>query len=190
MCGCGGDSGARFCAAGVDRRQDGPEDSVGGDESRRRNRAAPRTGIAKRNGRPRNSAEGKQPDVHAKYRTITSMKKIFLPLFLLVAVLAMTAATSGPRVSRGTLASMEKSLDERIQRLWDDTPYLLLGTTRGVYLEGYGAVFTAEVNLVMNPVGLMSTRLTKDDIARVRQKKLDRIPILKKALRESMVSMA
>jgi tetrahydromethanopterin S-methyltransferase subunit B len=118
------------------------------------------------------------------------MKKIFLPILLLVVVFASTAATSGPRVSRATLASMEKSLDERIKRLWDDTPYLLLGDTRGVYLEGYGAVFTAEVNLVMNPVSLMSTRLTKDDIARVRQKKIDRLPTLKKALRESMVSMA
>ncbi len=118
------------------------------------------------------------------------MKKIFLPILLLVVVFASTAATSGPRVSRATLASMEKSLDERIKRLWDDTPYLLLGDTRGVYLEGYGAVFTAEVNLVMNPVSLMNTRLTKDDIARVRQKKVDRLPLLKKALRESMVSMA
>jgi hypothetical protein len=118
------------------------------------------------------------------------MKKIFVPLLHLAAVVALTAASAGPRVSRGTLATMEKSLDERIQRLWDDTPYLLLGTTRGVYLEGYGAVFTAEVNLVMNPVSLMSTRLTKDDIARVRQKKLDRLPTLKKVLRESMVSMA
>ena len=118
------------------------------------------------------------------------MKKIFLPFLLLVMVFASTAATSGPRVSRGTLASMEKSLDERIQRLWDDTPYLLLGTTRGVYLEGYGAVFTAEVNLVMNPVSLMNSRLSKEDIAKVRQKKLDRIPTLKKTLRESLVSMA
>ena len=30
------------------------------------------------------------------------------------------------------------------------------GTTRGVYLEGYGAVFTAEVNLVMNRLSLMN----------------------------------
>ena len=118
------------------------------------------------------------------------MKKIFVPSLLLVAVLALTAATSGPRVSRGTLASMEKSLDERIQSLWNDNPYLLLGTTRGVYLEGYGAVFTAEVNLVMNPVALMNTRITKEEIAKVRQKKLDRIPVLKKTLRDSMGAMA
>ena len=118
------------------------------------------------------------------------MKKILLPLLLLVVVFALTGASAGPRVSRGTLAGVEKTLDERIKRLWDDTPYLLLGDTRGVYLEGYGAVFTAEVNLVMNPVSLMNSRVSKDDIARVRQKKLDRIPTLKKTLREAMVTMA
>jgi len=119
------------------------------------------------------------------------MKKILLSvLLLLVMVLALSAGTSGPRVSRGTLATVEKSLDQRIQRLWDDTPYLLLGNTRGVYLEGFGAVFTVEVNLVMNPISLMNTRLTKDDIAKIRQKKLDRMPVLTKNLKEAMVSMA
>jgi hypothetical protein len=118
------------------------------------------------------------------------MKRIFLPLLLLVAVVASTAATSGPRVSRATLATVEKSLDGRIQRLWDDNPYLLLGSTRGVYLDGFGAVFTVEVSLVMNPISLMNTRLTKDDIAKVRQKKVDRMPLLTKALKEQMVAMA
>ena len=46
---------------------------------------------------------------------------------------------------------MEKSLDNRIARLWQDNPFVLLGPTRGVYLDGYGAVFTAEVNLVAGP---------------------------------------
>ena len=45
-------------------------------------------------------------------------------------------------------------------------------------------MFTAEVNLVMNRLSLMTRRLTKDDIAKFRQKKLDRLPRLKKALRE------
>jgi hypothetical protein len=85
---------------------------------------------------------------------------------------------------------MEKSLDGRISKLWQDNPFLLLGTTRGVYLDGYGAVFTAEVNLVANPVSLMQVSLSKDDIARHRQKKLERIPLLMKALREALVSTA
>lgn len=117
------------------------------------------------------------------------MKKILLTFLLLAVVLGSTAATT-PRVSRSTLAAMEKSLDDRISRLWQDNPFLLLGTTRGVYLDGYGAVFTAEVNLVANPVSLMQTSLNKEDIAKHRQKKLERVPILTKALRDAVVATA
>src|SRR5260370_456257 len=57
---------------------------------------------------------------------------------------------AAPYVKRAALIAMEKSFDQRIVRLADD-PYLLVGDTRGVYLEGYGAVFTAEVNLANGP---------------------------------------
>ncbi|HUA84546.1 MAG TPA: hypothetical protein VMB85_11845 [Bryobacteraceae bacterium] len=109
--------------------------------------------------------------------------------FLLLAAMAFAAATA-PRVSRTALRAMEKSLDEQISRLWPDVPYLLIGPTRGVYLEGYGAVFTAEVNLVPNPSSLMAPVVSKADIARLHQLKLERIPLLKKALREALVSTA
>jgi len=118
-----------------------------------------------------------------------SMKKICLSALLLAAVLGLTAAAA-PRVSRTTLRAMEKSLDLRISQLWNDTPYLLIGTTRGVYLDGYGAVFTAEVNLVSNPTSLMHAAVNKDDIARVRAKRMERLPMLKKALRDALVASA
>jgi hypothetical protein len=117
------------------------------------------------------------------------MKRIYLSFLLLAVALGLTAATA-PRVNRDTLAAMEKSLDARITKLWDDNPYLLLGPTRGVYLEGYGAVFTAEVNLMSNPASLMHATLSKDEIAKYRVKKLERLPLLKKALREALVSTA
>lgn len=116
------------------------------------------------------------------------MKRIYLSFLLLAVVLGVTAAA--PRVGRDTLVAMEKSLDARISKLWDDNPYLLLGPTRGVYLEGYGAVFTAEVNLMANPASLMHAVLSKDEIAKYRQKKLERIPLLRKALRDALVSTA
>jgi hypothetical protein len=117
------------------------------------------------------------------------MKKIILTFSLLAVVFGLTAATA-PRVSRTSLRAMEKSLDERISQLWKDVPYLVIGPTRGVYLEGYGAVFTAELNLVANPSSLMHAAVDKGDIARTRQTKLERIPLLKKALREALVSTA
>ena len=116
------------------------------------------------------------------------MKKIFLSaVVLLVAVLSLTAATA-PRVSRPLLVSVEKSLDDRIRTLWDDNPYLLLGSTRGVYLENYGAVFTAEIDLVLNPTSLMNANIKKDDIVKYHAKKLERVPLLKKALRDALVA--
>jgi hypothetical protein len=117
------------------------------------------------------------------------MKKIFLPFLLLAVVLGLTAATT-PRVSRITLAAMEKSLDSRISQLWSDVPYLLIGPTRGVYLDGYGAVFTSEINLVTNPTSLMHAAVNKDDIVHAHQKKLERIPLLKKAMRDALVATA
>jgi hypothetical protein len=85
---------------------------------------------------------------------------------------------------------MEKSLNQTISGLWTDNQYLLIGETRGVYLEGYGAVFTAEVNLVANPISLMNTRVTPADVARFRQTKLERVAVLKKTLREALASTA
>jgi hypothetical protein len=117
------------------------------------------------------------------------MKKICLTFLLLAAVFGLVAAAT-PRVTRTTLRSMEKSLDERISRLWSDVPYLLIGPTRGVYLDGYGAVFTAEVNLVMNPTSLMHAQVDKGDVTRAHILKLQRVPQLKKALSDALVATA
>jgi len=113
-----------------------------------------------------------------------------LAIFLLLA-LAASGAGDKPRVERKTLVAMEKSLDERVTRLWDDNPFLLLGPTRGVYLDGYGVVFTTEVNLVA-AVGItpFHPSYSKPEIDRHRAKKLERIPQLKSALRDALVASA
>ena len=60
------------------------------------------------------------------------------------AVLAITAVAGASRLA---LNVFELSFDKRIQTISTDIPFELLGSTRGIYLEGYGAVFTTEVNL-------------------------------------------
>ncbi len=117
--------------------------------------------------------------------------------FLLLAVVAATyvpasAANASPRVTRPMLVAMEKSLDSRVTRLSQDNPFVLLGPTRGIYLEGYGAVFTAEINLVSSPGALMMFRpqLTKEEIEQHRQRKLSRLPQLKEALRQALLDSA
>src|SRR5712692_9805171 len=101
------------------------------------------------------------------------------------------AAGDAPRVTRNTIVIAEKNLDNRFTRLWTDNQFGVLGSSRGVYLEGYGAVFTTEVNLVTAPVlGIVPIAVTKDGIAQHKKKKRERIPDLKRALQQALVEMA
>lgn len=115
---------------------------------------------------------------------------------LCIAAVLVAAADAGdppkPRVTRAELAAVETSFDQRIARLSvADDPMEVLGSTRGVYLEGYGAVFTTEVNLVITPpITPFRMKITKEEVARVHQRKLERLPALKRAMRAMLVSSA
>ena len=119
------------------------------------------------------------------------MKKS-LRVVSLVFVFAAAAATAvtPARVSRPVLRGMEQSLDDRISKLWPDNPLAVVGHTRAVYLEGFGAVFTAELNLASEGISLMHTSLTLQDKVAVQKKKIERVPLLKKALAEALADSA
>src|SRR5665213_3262776 len=121
---------------------------------------------------------------------LTTLQHLTKP-FLLLVIAASAMASDAPRVSRNTLSATERKLDNSFTKLWNDNPFVVLGPTRGVYLEGYGAVFTAEVNLVAGPVlGIMTPPMTKQDIAIHKQKKIARIPELKKAMAKALADIA
>jgi hypothetical protein len=93
-------------------------------------------------------------------------------------------------VKRAALEAMQRLCDQRLVRLVED-PLLLLGNTHAVYLDGYGAVFTAEVNLFLGPtISPFRQSISEADIARVRQKKLERLPALRQCMREVMMESA
>src|SRR5437867_3585015 len=100
------------------------------------------------------------------------------------------ASTEKPRFKRAALTAMEVSFDQRIKTLSDD-PFLLVGPTRGIYLEGYGAVFTSEVSL-SNVLGPSPFRpaITSEDIAKIRAKKLERLPALRLCMRDMLLAAA
>jgi hypothetical protein len=119
-----------------------------------------------------------------------SNRPLILP-FLLLAIAASTIASDAPRVSRDQLVAVEKSLDSRYAKLWDDTQIVVLGPTRGIYLEGYGAVMTSEVDVVAGPtLVFMRGPLNKDEIEKFRQKKIGRVPDLRKAVRQALIDSA
>ncbi len=110
----------------------------------------------------------------------------------LLAVTALAAAQPGkPKVSRATLAPLEGSFDGRLSRPGQQDAFDLLGNTRGVYLEGYGVVFTTELNLIVMPgASPFRPQVTKEEIERVHQRKLAKLEVLKKSMREMMASAA
>ncbi len=113
---------------------------------------------------------------------------------ILAATLAMllpAAAPEKPKVTRGALAALEQSFDSLLSQLDKNDPVDLLGNTRGVYLDGYGVVFTTEVSAIITPA-ITPFRLTisPQEIATVHQRKLARMPALKRLMRDMLVSSA
>jgi len=112
------------------------------------------------------------------------MKRVCIALALAAVIWA------APGFKRAALVPLEKSFDDRITHIADD-PYILVGFTRGIYLEGYGAVFTAEVNLAIGPAqSPFRPVITKDDLLRIRSKKFDRLPVLREAMRRTLLDAA
>jgi hypothetical protein len=111
--------------------------------------------------------------------------------FTAAAVVALAGvADSAGHVNRAVIRSVEVSLDDRLSKLWQDTPMSVTSHTRGLYLDGYGAVFTLEMNTASDGVGLMSTFLTPQKKDQVKRLKIERMPQLEKALSLALVDVA
>jgi hypothetical protein len=104
--------------------------------------------------------------------------------------IALVASIS-PRVTRNNLIGLERLTDGKLIELDSSTPGEALGKTRGVYLAGYGAVFTTEVELMpyaaINP---FRPSYKEAEILKIRAQKQARIELLKKRMAESLVLMA
>lgn len=112
-------------------------------------------------------------------------------LALLLAAVLLVAAVTEPILNRTMLISVEKRIDQRLETLYDE-PFLLLGMARGLYLDKFGAVFSAELQLVSTPgLGTFGfTAPTKEMLVSIRNKKLERLPLLKEAMRAQLASAA
>ncbi len=107
-------------------------------------------------------------------------------------LLAAAAAFAGqrPPVAREAMEVVEQSIDGQIRGLDPNDPYDLLGFTRGVYLPGYGVVLTAEVNLVITPITPFHPVFTAAQTAKLRERKVQRLPALREMMRRVLVDTA
>ena len=109
--------------------------------------------------------------------------KFALALFA-VAVLCFADSA---KVSRAALMEVEAGINDAVRSVTAD-PYDLLGTARGTYIEGYGALITVELNLVyINSLGPFRPAMTKEDVEGVHQRKLRKLDVLRDLLRQQML---
>lgn len=97
------------------------------------------------------------------------------------------------RIAPQTFRDLERRFDGRLEGLVPDVnePADLLGETRGIYVDGYGVVFTAVVSLVKTPeLSPFLKEIPKDRAEHIRKLRLDRLPILKAAMHEMLNAMA
>jgi hypothetical protein len=110
---------------------------------------------------------------------------------LLIAGATLCFAATESRVSRATIVAVEGNVDENLKTPSAE-PYELLGATRGTYLDGYGTLFTFEVDLVSTggflTVGPFGRPLTPDQLAKLRDRKLKKLPELKETMRSLMMN--
>ena len=101
------------------------------------------------------------------------------------------ASTATPRVSRVSVRAMEDSIDDKVARLQIDDPFQMVGGTRGMYINGYGVVFTSEMDLVANNlVSPFRPQVTKEDLTKLKHKKQQRIVMLRQIMRSMLMSTA
>jgi len=98
----------------------------------------------------------------------------------------------GFKVAPGSFKGIERRFNEQLTTLFDlNEPLDLLGPARGISLEGYGIVFTAELSLVMAPgqspfMPTIPAALKE----KIRQRKIERLPKLKEVMKDMMRTTA
>ena len=111
---------------------------------------------------------------------------------LLVSTVLLSSLIYGAVVTRPMLSSMERMFKASLDAMFTpDELFGVIDSPQSVYIDGFGVVMTTRVNLVEAP-GLLLFRgpLRAEELISIRQRKLQRVPILEDAVRQSMVVAA
>ncbi len=114
-----------------------------------------------------------------------------LTSILLLATALVTRPAEAPHVVRAKVLNTEKLINTQLAALYPDEPWFLIGMARGVYLDGMGVVFSAEINLATGPyLSPFKQTISREEIVRLHDKKEVRLPLLRKRMVTIVGSMA
>jgi hypothetical protein len=92
---------------------------------------------------------------------------------------------------REQLVIAEQVVDQRFQSVGDNAPMTVVGNSRAAYIDGYGVVFTVQVNIA--PVGNISPfrrSYSDEEIRQINVRKRQRIETLEQRTRELLVELS
>ena len=104
---------------------------------------------------------------------------------------AVVPAPDPSHFSLDSIRMIERTLDAKLGSIRTE-PINLMGATRGLYLPGYGLVFTAELDLVQTPTagGLFRREITPADVTSVHKRKVAQLPVLEQLMRDMVTAAA
>jgi hypothetical protein len=90
-----------------------------------------------------------------------------------------------------TILGLEKEMDQRLGTTGTPDPCVVRGSSRGIYVHGLGAVFSAEVELAATPggVAIFGPQVGPEQKAKYRTVKLARVPQLEQTMRDMVQSL-
>lgn len=103
-----------------------------------------------------------------------------------------TAVQPAPaRVSLASLANLSRGFDRDLRMFAVTDPIDVLGNTRGIYLPGFGAVFTTELSPIYTPgLNPFQASISEQEKAKVHQRKLARLPVVERLMNTMLQSAA
>ena len=100
---------------------------------------------------------------------------------------------STPRltITRQILRPAEDLFNTKLATFNDADPVYILGATRGIYLPGFGAVFSVELDLVRSPtITPFQKEISPQQAESIYARKQKQLPLIKKAMTEQLVECA
>jgi len=104
---------------------------------------------------------------------------------------SVVTSSGTPRPARMLLRGIERQFDDKIAGADVNDRIDLLGQTRSIYLDGYGAVFTTELSLIETP-GTSSFRPAFSDAEKtaIHDRKMKHLDLLKTLMKDMVTTTA
>jgi hypothetical protein len=118
----------------------------------------------------------------------------FVFMMALAALTAQAGSRAGDtplKIDQATMSKVTDGVDGTFQQLWPEYPAESVGVAHIVYIRGYGVVLSGKLNLAPGlSVTPFHQEITKDNIAKTKSKKIERMPKLRDAMQDLLVKSA